>query len=79
MTHLYPQIDNEINPYRDNVQGKANEPITVAGLLDRSKLTLGTTYEGGSLIGRLKKFICGSRGMPRVLQLSVVRPIIRPI
>jgi dihydroxy-acid dehydratase len=47
MTHLYPLIDNPVNPYRDNVQGKANEPITVAGLLDRSKLTLGSTYEGG--------------------------------
>ncbi|WP_110929151.1 dihydroxy-acid dehydratase domain-containing protein [Bacillus massiliglaciei] len=47
MTHLYPLIDNEVNPYRDNVQGKANEPITVAGLLDRAKLTLGSTYEGG--------------------------------
>lgn len=47
MTHLYPLIDNPVNPYRDNVQGKANEPITVAALLDRSKQTLGTTYEGG--------------------------------
>ncbi|OXS79065.1 dihydroxy-acid dehydratase [Domibacillus enclensis] len=46
MTHLYPLIDNHVNPYRDNVQGKANEPITVAGLLDRSKQTLGSTYEG---------------------------------
>ncbi len=47
MTHLYPLIENEVNPYRDNVQGKANEPITVAGLLDRSKQVLGPTYEGG--------------------------------
>lgn len=47
MTHVYPLIDNHVNPYRDNVQGKANEPITVAGLLDRSKLTLGSSYEGG--------------------------------
>lgn len=47
MTHLYPLIDNHVNPYRDNVQGKANEPITVAGLLDRSKQTLGSSYEGG--------------------------------
>lgn len=47
MTHLYPLIENDINPYRDNVQGKANEPITVAGLLDRSKQVLGSTYEGG--------------------------------
>lgn len=36
-----PRIDNPNNPYRDNVQGKANEPITVAGLLDRAKRVLG--------------------------------------
>lgn len=47
MKHLYPLIANHVNPYRDNVQGKANEPITVAGLLDRSKQTLGSSYEGG--------------------------------
>ncbi|WHX42676.1 dihydroxy-acid dehydratase [Mesobacillus sp. AQ2] len=47
MTQLYPLIDNPVNPYRDNVQGKANEPITVAGLLDRAKQTLGSSYEGG--------------------------------
>ena len=44
---LFPKIENEINPYRDNVQGKANEPITVAALLDRAKQTLGPLYEGG--------------------------------
>jgi dihydroxyacid dehydratase/phosphogluconate dehydratase len=32
-----------INPYRDNVQGKANQPITVAGLLDRARQILGYT------------------------------------
>ncbi|QQK78837.1 dihydroxy-acid dehydratase [Salicibibacter cibi] len=42
----FPLIENAYNPYRDNVQGKANEPITVAGLLDRSKQTLGQYYEG---------------------------------
>lgn len=46
MAVKYPYIDNQINPYRDNVQGKANEPICVAGLLDRAKQVLGTTYEG---------------------------------
>ncbi|HYP38871.1 MAG TPA: dihydroxy-acid dehydratase [Chloroflexia bacterium] len=30
------RINSPINPYRDHVQGKANEPITVAGLLDRA-------------------------------------------
>ncbi len=42
----YPAIENRVNPYRDNVQGKANEPICVAGLLDRSKQILGPGYEG---------------------------------
>ncbi|WP_047152435.1 dihydroxy-acid dehydratase domain-containing protein [Aneurinibacillus tyrosinisolvens] len=42
----YPYIDSAINPYRDNVQGKANEPICVAGLLDRAKQVLGSTYKG---------------------------------
>ncbi|WNF36274.1 dihydroxy-acid dehydratase [Bacillaceae bacterium IKA-2] len=47
MSVQYPNITNQVNPYRDNVQGKANEPITVAGLLDRSKQILGSGYEGG--------------------------------
>src|SRR5581483_3144327 len=29
-------IESGVNPYRDHVQGKANEPITVAALLDRA-------------------------------------------
>lgn len=36
-----PRVGNPINPYRDNVQGKANEPITVAGLLDRARREIG--------------------------------------
>lgn len=35
------RIENPINPYSWNVQGKANEPITVAGLLDKAKMILG--------------------------------------
>jgi dihydroxy-acid dehydratase len=46
MSVQYPTIDNPVNPYRDNVQGKANEPICVAGLLDRAKQILGPTYDG---------------------------------
>ncbi|QRG66710.1 dihydroxy-acid dehydratase [Brevibacillus choshinensis] len=46
MSKRFPSIHNRINPYRDNVQGKANEPICVAGLLDRAKQILGSTYEG---------------------------------
>jgi len=46
MSVQYPKIAYNVNPYRDNVQGKANEPITVAGLLDRSKQILGSSYEG---------------------------------
>ncbi|MFL5761607.1 MAG: dihydroxy-acid dehydratase [Thermomicrobiales bacterium] len=30
-----------INPYTHNVQGKANEPITVAGILDRARRAVG--------------------------------------
>jgi dihydroxy-acid dehydratase len=40
------KINSDINPYRDNVQGKANEPITVAGLLDRARRELGVEYAG---------------------------------
>ncbi|WP_407942168.1 dihydroxy-acid dehydratase domain-containing protein [Microaerobacter geothermalis] len=39
---------NSVNPYEFNVQGKANEPICVAGFLDRSKQILGSSYEGPS-------------------------------
>jgi dihydroxy-acid dehydratase len=42
----YPYIESKVNPYRDNVQGKANEPICVAGLLDRSKQILGPELKG---------------------------------
>ena len=35
------RIENPINPYEWNVQGKANEPITVAALLDRARKILG--------------------------------------
>ncbi|KJE26933.1 dehydratase family protein [Geobacillus kaustophilus] len=42
----YPRIESKVNPYRDNVQGKANEPICVAGLLDRSKQILGSELKG---------------------------------
>ncbi|MCM3387033.1 dihydroxy-acid dehydratase [Ureibacillus chungkukjangi] len=44
---LFPKIEKGVNPYSENVQGKANEPITVAGLLDRAKQILGPLYEGG--------------------------------
>ncbi|WP_053364630.1 dihydroxy-acid dehydratase [Bacillus sp. FJAT-27251] len=46
MTVKFPYIKNNVNPYRDNVQGKANEPICVAGLLDRSKQILGPEMKG---------------------------------
>ncbi|MCI2256811.1 dihydroxy-acid dehydratase [Domibacillus sp. PGB-M46] len=67
MTHLYPLIENDINPYRDNVQGKANEPITVAGLLDRSKQVLGSTYEGGKPDWTLEEiYMRLERNAPRI-------------
>lgn len=34
-------IESAANPYHDEVQGKANEPIAVAALLDRAALRLG--------------------------------------
>jgi len=34
-------IEYGTNPYRDNAQGKSNEPITVAGLLDQAARVLG--------------------------------------
>lgn len=46
MIRRYPMIENPVNAYRDNVQGKANEPITTAALLDHAKQILGPTYEG---------------------------------
>jgi len=45
MAVKYPLM-NSINFYEFNVQGKANEPITVAGILDRAKQILGSTYDG---------------------------------
>ena len=42
-------IERGTNPYRENVQGKANEPITVAGLLDHAQHTLGLQAIGHSL------------------------------
>jgi dihydroxyacid dehydratase/phosphogluconate dehydratase len=41
LTPTRPRIANPTNPYRDNPQGKANEPITVAGILDRAYKLVG--------------------------------------
>ena len=44
------------NPYHREVQGKANEPICVAGLLDRARLLLGTRdleYSLAEIVNRL--------------------------
>ncbi|SEH67948.1 Dihydroxyacid dehydratase/phosphogluconate dehydratase [Halobacillus karajensis] len=54
------KVDNPINPYRHNVQGKANEPITVAGLLDNAKSKLGdqniqADWTLGEIYNRLEK------------------------
>src|SRR3990172_772003 len=42
----FPIVESGYNSYKDNVQGKANEPICVAGLLDRARRGLG--IEGGA-------------------------------
>lgn len=54
---LFPLMQSRVNPYSDHVQGKANEPITVAGLLDNSKKILGPLYEGGTPDWTLEEII----------------------
>ncbi len=51
----FPVVGSSYNPYRDNVQGKANEPICVAALLDRARQVLGTAVraELGEVYDRL--------------------------
>lgn len=46
MSLKYPKINHPVNPYEFNVQGKANEPVCVAGILDRAKQILGSEYQG---------------------------------
>ena len=49
-------IERGRNPYREDIQGKANEPITVAGLLDRAEQVLDLNPLGhtlGEIIDRL--------------------------
>ncbi len=40
---MFPIIDSEINPYKENIQGRTNEPICVAALLEQSRIALGDT------------------------------------
>ncbi|MCJ7737072.1 MAG: dihydroxy-acid dehydratase, partial [Anaerolineae bacterium] len=50
-------VQRGTNPYRDNVQGEANEPITVVGLLDRAEQILGIEPLGhnqGEIYDRLE-------------------------
>ncbi|MEK3764521.1 dihydroxy-acid dehydratase domain-containing protein [Solibacillus sp. FSL K6-4121] len=54
---VFPLMQSRVNPYSDHVQGKANEPITVAGLLDNSKKILGPLYEGGTPDWTLEEII----------------------
>lgn len=62
MNRAFPLINNEVNPYRDTVIGKANEPVTVAGLLYRAKQIIGSAYLGprpdwslGEIYNRLER------------------------
>jgi dihydroxy-acid dehydratase len=51
------RIQRGTNPYEENVQGKANEPITVAGLLDRAQAHLpdvGLDYSLEAIYDRLE-------------------------
>lgn len=54
---VFPLVKSKVNPYSENVQGKANEPITVAGLLDNSKKILGPLYEGDTPDWTLEEII----------------------
>lgn len=54
---VFPLVESKNNPYSENVQGKANEPITVAGLLDNAKRNLGPLYEGGKPDWTLEEII----------------------
>src|SRR3990167_6114175 len=51
----FPILESGYNPYRDNVQGKANEPICVAGVLDRARqiLSLEVRADLGDIYDRL--------------------------
>jgi len=70
------------NPYRENVQAKANEPITVAGLLDRARSMLGISglaYSLEAIYDRLEEnapriaIIGGSADHPaHILDLETV-------
>jgi dihydroxy-acid dehydratase len=78
-------IERGTNPYRDNVQGKANEPITVAGLLDRAERALGTSgldYSLEAIFDRLEAnapriaIIGGSADHPaHILDLETVHRV----
>ena len=58
-----PVVLNPVNPYRDHVQGKANEPITVAAMLDRARRELTLDGEAvpeadwtlGAIVDRLER------------------------
>jgi len=54
---MMPIVERGPNPYRDNVQGKANEPIAVAGFLDQASQALGLRdldYSLGAIYDRLE-------------------------
>jgi len=51
-------VQQGTNPYQENVQGKANEPITIAGLLDRAVQIPGADdldYSLGAIYDRLEE------------------------
>jgi len=70
------------NPYSEQVQGKANEPITVAALLDRAKNELGLKFKKptlGEIWDRLEMnaprvaIVCGSPDHPAHVMDDVTR------
>lgn len=70
------------NPYQEQVQGKANEPITVAALLDRARALPGVSLHSvtlGDIYDRLENnsprvaIICGSSDHPAHIMDDQVR------
>ncbi len=53
----YPKIKSSVNPYQLQVQGKANEPICVAGFLDEARKYLGEASSPVDIEWSLKEIV----------------------
>ena len=57
------ELRRDINPYRDNVQGKANEPVTVMALLEAARAEQGIELEDCSQAEIVRRLDAGA---PRI-------------